>query len=203
MTSMLADVINYGTAYKARSEGFTLPAAGKTGTTNDFVDAWFVGFTPKLVSGVWIGFDQPRTIIANGFAGDLAVPLWAHFMKAATAKDKPDWYRPPPGVVTSTICAAYLSRNRRLRTGGLRIFRARHGAAANLRDECAAAGWRADGQSRDRAGSAGARRNTRSGGGLFRASSGVRRAALRRDGCRGRRPERPEEEGVLGEDIWK
>jgi penicillin-binding protein 1A len=105
MTSMLADVVNHGTAYKARTEGFTLPAAGKTGTTNDFVDAWFVGFTPKLVAGVWIGFDQPRTIIANGFAGDLAVPLWAKFMKASTADDKPDWFTPPPTVVTSTVCA--------------------------------------------------------------------------------------------------
>jgi membrane carboxypeptidase/penicillin-binding protein len=107
MTSMLADVVNRGTAYRARSDGFMLPAAGKTGTTNDFVDAWFVGFTPKLVSGVWIGFDQPRTIIANGFAGDLAVPLWASFMKAATAKDKPQWYTPPPGIVTSTICVSF------------------------------------------------------------------------------------------------
>jgi len=107
MTSMLADVVNHGTAYRARSDGFTLPAAGKTGTTNDFVDAWFVGFTPKLVSGVWIGFDQPRTIIANGFAGDLAVPLWARFMKVATAKDKPEWYKPPSGVLTSTVCAEF------------------------------------------------------------------------------------------------
>ena len=107
MTSMLADVVNHGTAYKARSEGFTLPAAGKTGTTNDFVDAWFIGFTPKLVAGVWVGFDQPRTIIANGFAGDLAVPLWARFMKVATAKDKPDWFTPPRGIVTSPICAEF------------------------------------------------------------------------------------------------
>ena len=107
MTSMLADVVNHGTAYKARAEGFTLPAAGKTGTTNDFVDAWFVGFTPKLVAGVWIGFDQPRTIIANGFAGDLAVPLWARFMKASTAADKPEWFTPPPGIVTATVCAEY------------------------------------------------------------------------------------------------
>jgi penicillin-binding protein 1A len=108
MTSMLSDVVNHGTAYKARVEGFTLPAAGKTGTTNDFVDAWFVGFTPKLVAGVWIGFDQPHTIIANGFAGDLAVPLWARFMKTATAVDKPEWFTPPQGIVTATVCAAYV-----------------------------------------------------------------------------------------------
>ena len=84
MASMLADVINAGTAYRARQSGFTLPAAGKTGTTNDYVDAWFVGFTPKLVTGVWIGFDQPKTIIRNGYAGEIAVPLWASFMKVAT-----------------------------------------------------------------------------------------------------------------------
>jgi penicillin-binding protein 1A len=104
MASMLSDVVNYGTGYRARQEGFTLPAAGKTGTTNDFVDAWFVGFTPNLVAGVWVGFDQPQTIIANGFAADLAVPLWAHFMMAATAGDKPEWYSPPKGVVAADVC---------------------------------------------------------------------------------------------------
>ena len=62
LTSMLSDVVNAGTAWKARRDGFMLPAAGKTGTTNDYVDAWFVGYTPKLVAGVWIGFDQPETI---------------------------------------------------------------------------------------------------------------------------------------------
>jgi 1A family penicillin-binding protein len=104
MSSMLQDVVNAGTAYKARQEGFTLPAAGKTGTTNDFVDAWFIGFTPKLVAGVWVGFDQPHTILPNGFAGDLAVPLWARFMKTATAKDKPGWFAPPPGLVPVAVC---------------------------------------------------------------------------------------------------
>jgi membrane carboxypeptidase/penicillin-binding protein len=107
MDSMLADVVNHGTAYKARTEGFTLPAAGKTGTTNDFVDAWFVGFTPKLVTGVWLGFDKPKTILPNGFAGDLAVPMWAQFMKVATAQAKPDWFTPPESVTSSTVCAEY------------------------------------------------------------------------------------------------
>ena len=74
MSSLLADVVNSGTAARARGLGFTLPAAGKTGTTNDFNDAWFVGYTPKLVTGVWVGFDQPRTILPNGFAADVAVP---------------------------------------------------------------------------------------------------------------------------------
>lgn len=104
MASMLADVVNAGTAHRARQVGFTLPAAGKTGTTNEFVDAWFVGFTPRLVAGVWLGFDRPRTILRNGYAGDLAVPLWARFMKAATAKDKPEWFRPPSGIVAANVC---------------------------------------------------------------------------------------------------
>ena len=104
MSSMLADVINAGTAYKARQAGFTLPAAGKTGTTNDYVDAWFVGFTPHLVTGVWVGFDQPQTIVSNGYAGELAVPIWAAFMKAATKGDKPDWFDRPANVVGVNVC---------------------------------------------------------------------------------------------------
>jgi 1A family penicillin-binding protein len=104
MTSMLADVINAGTAWQARNVGFTLPAAGKTGTTNDYHDAWFVGYTPKLVSGVWIGYDQPRTILANGYAGDLAVPIWGRFMKAATSRDEPVWFRAPATVGSANIC---------------------------------------------------------------------------------------------------
>lgn len=104
MSSMLSDVVNYGTAYRARQTGFTLPAAGKTGTTNDYVDAWFVGFTPHLVTGVWIGFDQPKTIIRNGYAGELAVPIWAGFMKTATKGDKPDWFDRPSTVTAINVC---------------------------------------------------------------------------------------------------
>ena len=104
MASMLSDVINYGTAYRARQAGFVLPAAGKTGTTNDYVDAWFVGFTPHLVTGVWVGFDQPKTILRNGYAGELAVPLWASFMKTATRGDKPDQFERPANVVGVNVC---------------------------------------------------------------------------------------------------
>ena len=104
MASMLSDVINAGTAYRARQIGFTLPAAGKTGTTNDYVDAWFVGFTPKIVTGVWVGFDQPKKIIDNGYAGDLAVPIWAAFMKKATKGAKPEWFERPANVVGVNVC---------------------------------------------------------------------------------------------------
>ena len=66
MSRMLADVDQRRhRRTRARQLGFTLPAAGKTGTTNDYNDAWFVGFTPQLVAGVWVGFDQPQTIIAE------------------------------------------------------------------------------------------------------------------------------------------
>ena len=104
MASMLSDVVNAGTAYRARQAGFTLPAAGKTGTTNDYVDAWFVGFTPSVVTGVWIGFDQPASIIRNGYAGELAVPLWANYMKVATKGHKSDWFDRPANVMGANIC---------------------------------------------------------------------------------------------------
>ncbi len=104
MTEMLADVIDHGTAYKARQLGFRLPAAGKTGTTNEYRDAWFVGYTPRLVTGVWVGFDQPQTIMRDGYASDVAVPLWARFMREATKGDPRDWYKAPAGVVTANVC---------------------------------------------------------------------------------------------------
>jgi penicillin-binding protein 1A len=104
MAEMLADVVNSGTAWPARREGFTAPAAGKTGTTNDYHDAWFIGFTPHLATGVWVGYDQPRTIIGRGYAAELAVPLWARFMKDATRNDTPEWFSRPSGVTTARIC---------------------------------------------------------------------------------------------------
>jgi penicillin-binding protein 1A len=104
MTTMMADVVNAGTGAAARSVGFTLPAAGKTGTTNDYHDAWFVGFTPRLAAGVWIGYDQPRTIIGRGYASVLAVPLWGRFMASATRKDSAEWFDAPATIATATIC---------------------------------------------------------------------------------------------------
>ncbi len=105
MTSMLQDVIDGGTAWKARQSGFRLPAAGKTGTTNEYRDAWFVGYTQSLVSGVWVGYDTPKPILPGAaYAGDVAVPMWGQFMKAATAHDEPQPFRAPRGVVAVQIC---------------------------------------------------------------------------------------------------
>jgi len=99
ITSMLQDVINAGTAAQVRQMGFRLPAAGKTGTTSDYRDAWFVGYTPSLVTGVWVGYDRPRTIVAGGYAAQIAVPLWTRFMLTATRHDKAESFGAPSGVV--------------------------------------------------------------------------------------------------------
>ena len=98
MADMLRGVIDAGTGYGARQLGFTLPAGGKTGTTNDYRDAWFIGFTPSIVTGVWVGYDQPRTIRREGYAAELAVPIWARFMKAATKGQQATWVDRPRGV---------------------------------------------------------------------------------------------------------
>jgi penicillin-binding protein 1A len=103
MANMLADVVNRGTGYRARQAGFRYQAAGKTGTTNDYHDAWFVGFTPALVASVWVGFDDPKTIVPGGYAGDIAAPIWGRFMQQATTKDA-GWIRRPGGIASAEIC---------------------------------------------------------------------------------------------------
>jgi penicillin-binding protein 1A len=89
--SIMNDVVDRGTAGSIRRRGFWLPAAGKTGTTNDSKDVWFVGMTPDLVAGVWLGFDQPKTITPSASGGQMAAPIWADMMKTTYAK------RPQPG----------------------------------------------------------------------------------------------------------
>jgi 1A family penicillin-binding protein len=99
MADMLRGVIDGGTGYGVRQMGFGLPAAGKTGTTNDYKDAWFIGFTPSLVTGVWVGYDQPHTIRRNGYAAEMAVPMWTRFMKAATQGQRASWISRPRGAI--------------------------------------------------------------------------------------------------------
>jgi membrane carboxypeptidase/penicillin-binding protein len=104
MSSMMADVMNRGTGSRARAEGFKLPAAGKTGTTDDYADAWFVGYTPSLVAGVWFGYDERKKIANRGFAGTVAVPAWARFMKKVTEGSRPDWFEIPSDVERIAVC---------------------------------------------------------------------------------------------------
>ncbi len=97
LNDMLRDVIRYGTASGAvRRAGFTLPAGGKTGTTNDFTDAWFIGYTRALVAGFWMGFDTPQTMGPNAQGGLYAAPAWAEFMKEVYERrpSPGDWVRP-------------------------------------------------------------------------------------------------------------
>ncbi|MDH5803705.1 MAG: penicillin-binding transpeptidase domain-containing protein, partial [Gemmatimonadota bacterium] len=101
MTDMMSGVMDSpsGTASgPVRSRGgFRHPAAGKTGTTNGETDVWFIGFTSELVTGVWMGFDSPRAIIAGATGGGLAAPAWAAYMNEVYSKrpPPPDWTRPP------------------------------------------------------------------------------------------------------------
>ena len=107
MINMLMDVFNHGTAFGARRMGFMLPAAGKTGTTNNFQDAWFIGFTREYVAGVWVGYDVPRKIATNATGAGAALPLWVSFMKAVydSVADTTDVEFPvPDSIVRRVIC---------------------------------------------------------------------------------------------------
>lgn len=96
VTRLLQGAIDRGTGRGAREMGFTRPAAGKTGTTNEERDAWFAGFTPDLLTVVWVGFDHDRPVRLTG--AQAALPIWTDFMKAATAAYPPSSFLPPPGV---------------------------------------------------------------------------------------------------------
>ena len=85
MNELLRDVIRKGTATAAMSFGLTVPAAGKTGTTDDYKDAWFIGYTTRLTCGVWVGMDRPQRIADRGYGSKLALPIWVDFIQNASA----------------------------------------------------------------------------------------------------------------------
>ena len=105
VTDMLREAVSRGTGTAAlRGVPPTLPVAGKTGTTNDNADVWFVGFTPDLVAAAWLGFDQPRTITAGAYGGTLAAPIWASFAATVYARRPiPRPWEPPPGLVAQRV----------------------------------------------------------------------------------------------------
>ena len=107
MTSQLMEqVLTRGTAAVARSSlGFELPAAGKTGTTNDYKDAWFVGYTTTLTCGVWVGFDQPTTIIPHGYGAALALPVWTQLMTKAAQHYPAQPLQPSMPIQHATVCS--------------------------------------------------------------------------------------------------
>jgi penicillin-binding protein 1A len=99
MTSMLREVVLHGTAIAAAKMPY--PLAGKTGTTNDFTDAWFVGFSPTITCGVWIGYDEKKSLGAKETGGHAALPIWMDFMNVALAGKDPGEFQPPPSLGTS------------------------------------------------------------------------------------------------------
>ena len=105
MVSMLEDAIDRGTGLPARQLGIRFPIAGKTGTTNEFKDAWFVGFSSSVVVGVWVGYDDPKPIGADGYGGRYALPIWADFMQRAARLRPPLEFERPAGLEEEALCA--------------------------------------------------------------------------------------------------
>jgi penicillin-binding protein 1A len=105
MTSILQSVVNEGTGQSIRARGVTRTLAGKTGTTDEYGDAWFVGFSPDLAAGVWVGFDERRSMGKKETGARVALPIWVDFMTGALAgvPDRP--FPEPRGIVRREICS--------------------------------------------------------------------------------------------------
>lgn len=101
MTSMLREVVLHGTGIAASSMKY--PLGGKTGTTNDFTDAWFIGFSPSMTTGVWIGYDEKKSLGAKETGARAALPIWMDFMKAALAGKDPGEFQPPPEMPPTSV----------------------------------------------------------------------------------------------------
>ena len=110
MVSMLQDVVDRGTASDARRMGVRFAVGGKTGTTDDFKDAWFVGFSSSLVVGVWVGFDQPATIGREAYGARYALPIWSDFMRRAARVRPPGTFDRPSGLREDTLCRVSYKR---------------------------------------------------------------------------------------------
>jgi len=102
-TSMLKDVMTYGTARSLRKFSQERPAAGKTGTTDDYRDAWFIGYTPQVVTGIWVGYDKPRPGGKGFTGGAIAAPIWERFMRTALAARPVADFPQPESVISVTI----------------------------------------------------------------------------------------------------
>ena len=102
-TSMLQDVLSYGTAKSLANFSQQRPAAGKTGTTDDYRDAWFIGYTPQLVTGVWVGYDQPKPGGKGFTGGAICAPIWEGFMRPALAGKEVVDFAVPESVVSVNI----------------------------------------------------------------------------------------------------
>jgi penicillin-binding protein 1B len=102
MTSLLRSVVKEGTARSLTARGIHFPVAGKTGTTNDYRDGWFVGYTPNILALVWVGFDNGRSIRATGSSA--ALPIWADLMQSIPHHISNDGFRVPAGIIQKPVC---------------------------------------------------------------------------------------------------
>ena len=107
ISDILSGVLRGGTATGAMYEAkFTRMGAGKTGTSNDWKDAWFVGYTPELATGIWIGFDSFKYSLGNNqVGGRVAAPIWGKYMVEALKTVKPTWYKKPANIVNVEVCS--------------------------------------------------------------------------------------------------
>ena len=106
VSGILQHVMKSGTAARSASLGWKKIGAGKTGTTNDFFDAWFVGYTSSLTCAVWVGMDQPQTILEKGYGSTLALPVWVEIMQQAPEKEYPSApFEPPSQLVKLMLCS--------------------------------------------------------------------------------------------------
>jgi penicillin-binding protein 1A len=103
MTSLLQEVVQHGTAVAAKS--LKTPLGGKTGTTNDFTDAWFIGFSPSITCGVWLGFDEKKTLGKSETGGHAALPMWMEFMKVALKGHEGEDFQPPAPTPPRNVVA--------------------------------------------------------------------------------------------------
>jgi len=103
MTSMMESVVNEGTAARIRANGITFNCAGKTGTTDNQADVWFIGFTSDLIAGCWVGFDNRRSLGSVISSSNTPVPIWGEFMKEVYKERTPEPFSRPPKVVTARI----------------------------------------------------------------------------------------------------
>jgi penicillin-binding protein 1A len=101
MTHMMRGTIDRGTG--AAAKALSRPAAAKTGTTQDYSNAWFIGFTPQLATGVWVGYDRPRSLGKDETGSRVAVPIWTAFMSQALAGQPAQDFAVPPGIVMATV----------------------------------------------------------------------------------------------------
>jgi penicillin-binding protein 1A len=114
ITGVLQNVLDFGTGAPVRQDyGFSAPAAGKTGTTNDYKDAWFEGFTSQLAAGVWIGYDTPREVMSGGYAAKVALPVWANVMKQETGKYLMNDFPVPDGLQEVSVGGGLFGRGER------------------------------------------------------------------------------------------